>query len=155
MLPLVAKALIKGSSIGGEQRLEIASALSLYGYPDKAKEYLNSSADRQYWVEADLLAAEALNGDDKLRDDTIKILLIISKIPNIATTSKAISLYNIARIYAYSGSTNDKASEYLSLSRELDKSMVDDRLPRDPVFLRDQESNNQLHTDAPVAAPVS
>lgn len=144
MLPLVVRAIIKGGSIGGNQRHEIASALSLYGYPDKAKEYLNSSASRQYWVEADLLAAEALNGDDKLRNDTVEILLIISSIPNIATTSKAISFYNIARIYEYSGSSKDKASEYLNYARDLDKSVVEDRLSRDPVFLRDQACSNDL-----------
>jgi len=50
MLPLVARSLVLGRSIGGSQKNVIASTLSMYGYPEKAKEYLNTEANRQYWL---------------------------------------------------------------------------------------------------------
>jgi hypothetical protein len=140
MLPLIAKSLFLGRSLGGNQKNELASALSLYGYPEKAKEYLNSSADRQYWVEADLLAAEALLGDTKLKKDTIQILSIICNVPRIASTSKAITYYNIARIYKTLDTNDEKSTEYLEQASKLDKSEIKNRLLRDPVF--QQESNN-------------
>jgi hypothetical protein len=141
MFLLVAKSLVLGRSIGGNQRYEIASALSMYGYPEKAKEYLNSNANREYWVEADLLAAEALKGEDKIKNDTIKILQLISEIPNIHKTSEAIALYNIARLYS-SMASDENAGEYLNLAKSLDTTEVNDRLSKDPVFLAKQESNN-------------
>lgn len=134
MLPLIAKSLFLGRSLGGSPKNEIASALSLYGYPEKAKEYLNSGADRQYWVEADLLAAEALLGDIKLKKDTIQILSIICNVPRIASTSKAIAYYNIARIYKTIDTNDDKSTEYLDQARELDKPEIESRLSRDPIF---------------------
>lgn len=154
-LPLVAMALLRGRPIGGAQKHEIASALSMYGYPDKAKEYLNSSASRQYWVEADLLAAEALHGNKKLKNDTIEILILISNIPNIHKTSKAIALYNIARIYASLENEENHKSEYLNLAKKLNEQVINDRLSRDPVFLSADKSNNMLHAEDPTVAPVS
>lgn len=142
MLPLLAKNIWLGRSLVSSQTNELASVLSLYGYPEKAKEYLNSGTVRKYWVEADLLAAEALLGDEKLKRDTIQILSIISNIPNIATTSKAIANYNIARVYKGLDPNNEKSAEYLSLARQLDEAEIKDRLSRDPVFQTDKESNN-------------
>jgi hypothetical protein len=148
MLPIISRSLILGRSLGSNnQKDEIASALSLYGYPEKAKEYLCSGADRQYWVEADLLSAEAILGDEKLKKNTIEILLTISKIPSIAERSKAIAYYNIARIFNNLGAHDEKTEEYLELSKKLDKSEIEDRLSRDPVFLSKPESNKTNSAD--------
>lgn len=152
LLPFVAKSFIMGRSLGGDQKNHIASALSMYGYPEKAKEYLNSNADRQYWVEADLLSAEALSGDEKKKKDYIKILHLISKIPNIATTSKAIAFYNIARLNVSLESEEETINEYLDLARNLDTTEIDDRISRDPVFLINKEFNNTLNPDRATAA---
>jgi len=155
MLPLVAKSVLLGRSLPRNQKYQIASALSMYGYPDKAKEYLNSSADRQYWVEADLLAAEGLNGDEKLVKDTIKVLLLITEIPNIASSSKAITYYNIARLFASLDSEKESVLECLRKARDLDKSEIESRMRKDPIFLARKEFNNQFQADAPSVAPVS
>lgn len=154
-MPAIARSLLAGRAIGGNQRHEIASILSMYGYPDKAKEYLNSGADRQYWVEADLLAAEALNGDDKLKKDTISILSFISRTPGIVSASKAIAFYNIARIQMVLDPTSNKIDEHLDLAKEFDNKEVRDRLSRDPIFVSEEKSNIKLHSDAPNVAPVS
>lgn len=155
VLPLIVKGLLFKESIGGDQKHEIASALSLYGYPEKAREYLNSSADRQYWVEADLLAAEALIGDEKLKKDTIKILIMITDIPNIVSTSKAIAFYNIARIHKSLRTGDETVNEYLNLAIELDKPLINSRVSRDPVFSPDQEPDIQLHAVASGVVPVN
>tara|TARA_R110000764_G_scaffold162718_1_gene250015 strand:- start:3213 stop:4214 length:1002 start_codon:yes stop_codon:yes gene_type:complete len=153
-LPLVFKMFVLGRSIGGEQRHEIASALSMYGYPEKAKEYLSSSASRRYWVEADLLAAEALKCEDAVKIDTIAVLKVISDIEAIHERSKAIAFYNIARLHK-SMSSEDEAGTYLELAKSLDATEIENRLGKDPIFLRNHESNNKCHADAPDLAPVS
>lgn len=138
MLPLIAKGLFLNRSLsflGRNQKNEIASALSMYGYPEKAKEYLSAGVDRQYWVEADLLAAEAILGNGKLKNDTIKILSLIIKVPNIARTSEAIAYYNIARLFKVLKSNDSKIEEYLTLAKKLDNLEIESRLSRDPVFL--------------------
>lgn len=155
MLPIFLKTQVVGGSLISSQKNVIASALSMYGYPNKAIEYLNSSANRQYWVEADLLAAEAIIGDEKLKSDTIEILLVISNIPFISRTSKAIAYYNIARLFKAFGTDGERVEEYLELAKSLDKSEIEDRLSRDPIFLSEPESNDKLHADAPDVAPVS
>ena len=134
MLPLVVKSFVLGRSLGESQKHIIASTLSMYGYPEKAKEYLNSGSSRQYWVEADLLAAEAILGDEKIKNDFIKVLLVISELPNIARASKAITYYNIARLSKVLGANNERVGEYLELAKNLDKSEVEGRLSRDPLF---------------------
>ncbi len=134
MLPFVAKSLLTGQPIESQKNI-IASTLSMYGYPEKAKEYLNSEANRQYWVEADLLSSEAINGDEKLKKDTIQILLKICKIKNMSESSRAIAYYNISRIYKSLGDDNDKIDEYLNLAKAIDKKKIEDRLSHDPVFI--------------------
>ena len=140
ILPLLFKRLILGRSIGasGEQKNTLASLLAMYGYPDRAKSYLQSNSSRQYWVEADLLASEAINGDEKLRSDSIEILKAISKIEVIAKGSKAVVLYNIARIAKFNDSDSEISVEYLDLAKELDSGEIDRRLSVDPIFV----SNN-------------
>lgn len=142
MIPLIAKSLVFGRPLGGSQKNEIASALSMYGYPEKAREYLTSGTDRQYWVEADLLAAEAMLGDEKMKTDTIEILLLISDIQNIAITSKAIAFYNIARLYKALEINDGRLEKYVDLAKALDKTEIENRLLRDPVFKSYQISNN-------------
>ncbi|MCK4825800.1 hypothetical protein KA005_59175 [bacterium] len=134
MLPIVVRSLLSGRSIGGSQKNVIASTLSMYGYPEKAKEYLNSEANRQYWVEADLLSSEAINGNEKLKKDTIQILLTICETQYMAESSKAITYYNIARIYKALNTENKKIDEYLHLAKDIDKKEIEERLSHDPVF---------------------
>ena len=117
-----------------KQKYIIASTLSMYGYPEKAKEYLSSDADRQYWVEADLLAAEAMLGDKKLKNDIIEVLLVIIKLPELAKSSKAITYYNIARLFKALRTDDERVEEYLELAKNLDKSEIEDRFSRDPIF---------------------
>jgi hypothetical protein len=152
ILLILAKSMILGRSFSfAEQKNTIASLLSMYGYPEKAKDYLDTGVSRQYWVEADLLASEAINGDEKLKKDTINILRRVSDIPNINTGSKAVVFYNIARLYK-SLEINDEASEMLKSAKKLDKSEVDDRLIYDPLFADSSKSNKSSQSDASAAA---
>lgn len=131
---LMAKSLVSRRFLGGNQKVVISSILSMYGYPEKAKEYIRFNGDCQYWVEADYLASEAMLGEDKLKNDTIKILIVFSDLPHIARRSKAIIYYNIARLYKSIGSHRIKVEEYLESAKKLDKSEIADRLLHDPIF---------------------
>jgi hypothetical protein len=151
ILPMLVKSMFLGKSLSiVEQKNMIASLLSMYGYPEKAKDYLNAGVSRKYWVEADLLASEAINGDEELRKNTINILRRVSDIANINTGSKAIVFYSIARIYKSLG-VNDEADEMLKSAKTLDKSEVDDRLVYDPIFTSTSESNKSRQSDASAA----
>ena len=151
MLPIIIKSLILGRfAASDDQKYVIASALSMYGYPEKAKDYLKSTSNRQYWVEADLLAAEALNGDEKLRRDTIKILTTISEIPNIVSSSKAITLYNIARLLHVETPNGKESIEYLTIAKQIKESVIQERLSKDPVFLTSDASNK---LEEPIKSP--
>ncbi|MEP0071820.1 MAG: hypothetical protein ABJE79_03895 [Marinomonas sp.] len=145
ILSILAKNMILGRSLSfGEQKNTIASLLSMYGYPDKAKDYLDAGVSRQYWVEADLLASEAINGNEELKTNTIKILRRVSEIPNINTSSKAIVLYNIARLQKSLGADGE-SNEVIKSAKKLDKSEVENRLIFDPVFADDNKSNKAMH----------
>lgn len=132
------------------QKHVIASILSLYGYPEKAKEYLNNGNDRQFWVESDLLAAEAIiKGDNKLKKDTLDILYTISIIPYIAKKSKAICFYNIARLYQSLGPGDGNVKVYLDMAKQLDVSVVKERLAIDPIlkeFSKLEEVNQETNS---------
>jgi hypothetical protein len=142
---LIFKAVVFRRSLGSanEQKDVIASLLAMYGYPEKAKEYLQFGIARQYWVEADLLASEAIVADDKVRRDIIDILKQISELDVIFDSSKAIVLYNIARI-AKSGNINNlDFNQYLELAKNLDKNEITKRIKIDPVFKMSSEANNE------------
>ena len=145
ILPILAKNIILGRSLSiGEQKNTIASLLSMYGYPDKAKDYLDTGVSRQYWVEADLLASEAINGNEELKSNTINILRRVSEIPNINTRSKAIVLYNIARLHKSLGADGE-SDEVIKSAKELDKSEVENRLIFDPIYSKNNKSNKAMH----------
>jgi len=126
---------LRGRLGASTQKHIIASTLSMYGYPDKAKEYLCSDSNRQYWVEADLLAAEAILENEQIMEDTIKVLHVISELENIAESSKAITFYNIARINKVLKKDDAIITEFLETAKKLDKSEIEARLLRDPVFV--------------------
>ena len=143
-LPIIVKSLIMGRPLKsmGEQKNVIASILSMYGYPDKAKEYLQSESSRKYWVEADLLASEAINADEKTKSDTINILKQLSNVDSIAEGSRAVIYYNIARIAKVYDGDSSCINEYLELAKKLDKKEVERRMNIDPIFQSCNETNN-------------
>lgn len=112
----------------------IASLLSMYGFPEKAREYLNYGSKRLYWVEADLLASEALEANPENKNKILKILIELAEIERINPSSKAIIFYNIARIYK-SLKVEDNVIEYLSKAKAVDKSEIERRLLKDPIFI--------------------
>jgi hypothetical protein len=155
--PILLKNVFLGVSLGstGQQKDVIASLLAMYGYPEKAKEYLQAGASRQYWVEADLLASEAINSNDKTKKDTIEILKQLSKVEVMFSESKAIVLYNIARIAKSSDLDSSIVDQNLDLARKLCKREVEKRLKIDPIFRVLDKTDNMLHVDAPCFTPVS
>lgn len=135
--PIILKSLIFRRTFSSidEQKNVIASMLAMYGYPEKAKEYLQSGTSRQYWVEADLLASEAINSDDKTKKDTIEILKQISNVETIVDGSKAIIYYDIARIAKSRAEGSPIVEQYLELAISLDKIEITKRLENDPIFI--------------------
>ena len=131
------KELISGKShfVMGGQNYAVASIFAMHGFPDKAKGYLDSSAPRQYWAEADLLSAEAIKEKESVefKEKTIRILKNFMEIPFIASSSKSIVAYNISRIYKVL-EKNDKVSEYLSIAKKFDQKEIELRLAKDPLF---------------------
>lgn len=117
----------------GGQKYDIASSLAIHGFPGKAKEYLVSPATRQYWAEADLLAAEVIKSSVQVKESMVMVLKDLIEIPNMASTSKAIVAYNISRIYK-ALDNNTKVREYIKIANELDKKEVELRLSKDPIF---------------------
>ena len=85
----------------------------MYGYIEKAKEYFKSSVERQFWVEADILAAEAIAKNKDMKDDMIEILKKIAELPRIAESSRAIIFYNITHIYRTLEGKEDKVEKYI------------------------------------------
>lgn len=117
-----------------DQKDIIASLLSMYGFPEKAREYLNYGSKRLYWVEADLLAAESLDTNPENKNKILKILIELSGIEAINPSSKAIIFYNIARIYK-SLKQEIETTEYLSKAKLIDPKEIDRRLLKDPIFI--------------------
>ena len=136
IFPTLLKVAILGGPLAstGEQKDVIASLLAMYGYPERAKEYLQAGASRQYWVEADLLASEAINSDDKMKKDTIEILKQLSKVEVMRRESKAIVFYNIARIAESSDLDSSIIHQHLEIAKSLSKREIEKRLAIDPIF---------------------
>jgi hypothetical protein len=151
-LPLVLYKLIRGGSLSfGNQKDIIASILSLYGFPEKAREYLNSGSDRRYWVEADLIGADAIASNESDRQNMLNVLVHLSEEVDMASSSKAVVHYNIARIQK---SLSMEFQMQLDLAKGIDEKEINVRLKRDPLFC-EETSNKKLHADAPGVAPVS
>ena len=132
LLRVVAWKLISGGNISsGNQKYNIASLLSMYGFPDKAKEYLNSGSARHYWVEADLIAAEAISSNEDEKNRMLQVLIHLVEEVSMASSSKAIVHYNISRIQK---SLDLDFSEHLEKAKSIDKNEIDIRFARDPIF---------------------
>lgn len=132
-IPMVISMLLRGKSFSGNSQKDvIASLLSMYGFTEKAKEYLNFGNSRQYWVEADLIAAEAIATNDETKQKMLLVLIHLSEMKEIASSSRAIIFYNIARIHKTLGS--DEANFFLEKAKEIDSKEIERRLNRDPIF---------------------
>lgn len=145
IFPLVLFKLLRGGSVStGNQKDNIASLLSLYGFPEKAREYLNYGSVRRYWVEADLIGADAIASNEQDRKNMLNVLSHLVEEIHMASQSKAVVHYNIARIQK---SLNLEFQEQLDLAKSIDNKEIDIRLKRDPVF-NQETSNNQSQSDA-------
>lgn len=144
IFPLVLFKLLRGGSVStGNQKDNIASLLSLYGFPEKAREYLNYGSARRYWVEADLIGADAIASNEQDRKNMLNVLSHLVEEIHMASQSKAVVHYNIARIQK---SLNLEFQEQLDLAKSIDNKEIDIRLKRDPVF-NQETSNNQSQSD--------
>lgn len=135
-LTTIATGLITGRNVlSGNQKDNIASILSLHGFPEKAREYLNYGSSRKYWVEADLLAAEVIASDVSTKRRMLNVLAHLADEVSMATSSRAIVYYNIARILK---SINGDYVPPLNLAKQIDLREVDQRLKQDPIFAEPQ-----------------
>ena len=118
----------------GEQIHVIASALAVSGLPDRAKEILYPPSSRRYWVEADLLASEAIIcEEEEKKSKIVAALRILADNKDMALSSRAIVMCNIARILEVSGNTNE-AKNALRRGAEFSKSTVNKRVKADPIL---------------------
>ena len=129
----VASVLVGGAGkITGRQKEILASLLSRSGLPGQAGIYLNSSASRKYWVEADFLSATALESNDQnFREKILLVLLKLIEEIDMVSNSKAIVHYNAARVQQSLGQV---FQNQLAEARKLDKEEIDRRMASDPVF---------------------
>lgn len=130
-LPLLINLLLGRTNHNNIQKNNIASLLSMYGFPEKAREYLNYGSSREYWVEADLIAAEAIAADDTTKKKMLQVLFHLVDFHDMASSSKAIVHYNIARIKK---SLDDNYEEQLNIAKEMSKDEIATRFKRDPIF---------------------
>lgn len=115
------------------QKHEIASALAIYGMPEKSKQYLKSNTSRMYWVEADQLTAEAIfsNNNEELKN-TIKVLKVILD-RSISDSSAGILYYNISKLYKVNGN-DTRSKDYLEKAILYNKSEIERRIKFDPIL---------------------
>ena len=126
-----------------EQVHAIASALAISGLSDRAKEVLYPLHSRKYWSEADLLASEAISsGDEETKTKILAALRILETNDDMAPSSRAIIMCNIARILEVSGNTNE-AINALRSGRKFSKRTLNERLKADPIL---QKLTNELES---------
>lgn len=126
-----------------EQAHAIASALAISGLSDRAKEVLYPLHSRKYWSEADLLASEAISsGDEETKTKILAALRILETNDDMAPSSRAIIMCNIARILEVSGKTNE-AIDALRSGRKFSKRTLNERLKADPIL---QKLTNELES---------
>lgn len=125
--------LLRGQGLSTDSQKEVlASLLSMHGFTEKAKEYLNCNSSRRYWVEAGLIAAEAIAENDETKQKMLLVLLRLSELKVLASPSKAIIFYNIARIHK--SLSSDEVEVFLEKAKEIDSKEIEERLNRDPIF---------------------
>lgn len=118
----------------GEQVHVIASALAVSGMPDRAKEMLYPLSTRRYWVEADVLASQAiLSGEEEVRVKILATLQILAENEDMALSSRAIVMCNIAKILEVSGSTTE-AIDALKRGKSFNKRTLNERVKVDPIL---------------------
>lgn len=127
----------RASILWGDSREQvhvIASALAISGLSDKAKEVLYPPHSRQYWSEADLLASEAISsGDEDTRTKTLAALRVMATNDDMAPSSRAIVMCNIARILEVLGKTNE-AIDALRSAKNFSEQTLNERLKTDSIL---------------------
>lgn len=117
-----------------DQSKVIGSLFALRGCLEEAEHYLMRKNDCEYWAESDLIAAKALQFRDQEKLVLyLKVLVDLLVCDNASYSSKAVILYNIARLYVHLGE-KDNTVEYIKTAKKMDKKMVLWRVKTDPIF---------------------
>ena len=117
----------------GSQAANFKSICQMHGLDSRAARY--STVRRvTYYAEADRLGDEAVQSENAQTTSEIKKVLIgICAMPNINEGSKAIVLYNLARIAAKEG--NDTEVEaYVAHAKTISPEEIDGRIRIDPLL---------------------
>ncbi|MXY42229.1 MAG: hypothetical protein F4160_07115 [Rhodospirillaceae bacterium] len=118
----------------GDQVYNIASALAIAGLAEKARSMLYPPRSRMYWIEADLLGAEAIESKDQnVRSKILAALNYLADSQEMASSSKAIVLYNIARVLEVDGHGNQVIAA-LESARKVNSRTLEVRLKADPIL---------------------
>lgn len=104
------------------------------GLLDEAENYLQISEDVSYWSEADKLTKLAIKNVDTGKAEKIRNVLVGLMKQNMATRSKGIVLYDIAKIEEVLGN-KESAFEYLSKAKKKIPEIVSIRMKVDPIFI--------------------
>lgn len=119
--------------MGGSQASTLQSICRMHGLSDRADQY-KVRRGINYYGEADRLGQEAVQSHDpRTVADIKKILLAISSIDRMWDSSRAIVLYNLARISAKEGASSE-VTNYLDEARRLSREEVDGRVRIDPLL---------------------
>ena len=118
------------------QREIFASKFALLGNASKARYYLNIQERLTYWSEADVLGAEAISSEtsDDHRQEIVAVLKEIVEQVNIAPTSKAIVLFNIAKIIKNSSGIEESFEPYIDRAKKIDAEEIERRVKIDRSF---------------------
>jgi hypothetical protein len=117
----------------GNQSKTLASVCEMHGLKIRADRY-GATKGITYYAEADRLGDEAdRSASAQVVSEVKKILLALSGVDTVKRESRAIILYNLARISAKEGNA-DEADNYLAQATKLSSEEIEGRRRIDPLF---------------------
>jgi hypothetical protein len=127
------RVLIKNLRSSGGQNKELAGICKIHGMDARAAAY-SSMKRTTFYAEADRLGDEAIQSrDPNTKMEAKKILIALSGVSHVKDESKAIILYNLARIASQEGSERE-AQLYTVKAKSLSPEEVEGRLRIDPIL---------------------
>jgi len=119
----------------GDQQDNLLYLSSVNGMTDELSRYSETDKNFTYRLESDRLTSSALLTQDRNKAERVKALLLglIENVSGIATSSKAVVYYNVARIYKFENN-QEKATELLKKAQKMSSSLVKQRMKIEREF---------------------
>ncbi len=131
-----------GVHTGDQRRLMLAYLCRVNGLAEEYQQYANQVSDVEYWFEADRLGLLATEAHDQTVKGKVKnVLEGLLNYAIIAEQSRAIVLFNLAKVSASEGNQGD-AQKYLERAKRSYRGLVEKRLSMESLdvgVFRDRE----------------